>query len=96
MFLLGVLLVCLFFFYLVWDDFYVCISSCLHPRSVLELVWVMGPLISVAQDTFPDLYAGYSVVLGVFRVIFFLVFAVHSSLFHASSSPPPPSRVTCR
>ena len=29
-------------------------------------------------------------VFGCFRFIFVLVFAIHFSLFHASSSPPPP------
>ena len=49
----------------------------------------------MAQDAFPELWTGL-VVLGVFRVIFLLVFGIHFSLFHASFSPSPPLRVAWR
>ena len=47
----------------------------------------------MAQDAFPELWAGFRwLFLGVFRVIFLLVFGIyfHFSLFHASSSSPTP------
>ena len=47
------------------------------PRSVSGLVWGIGALTCVAQDTFPELVVvWFYMVFGVFRVIFLLVLLI--------------------
>ena len=65
------------------------ILSCLPPRSVSGLVWVIGPPICCTEHVCGVVGCVVDVVLDIFHIFFLVVFGIDVSLSHASSSPPP-------
>ena len=52
-------------------------------------MWIIGPIICSTGQVSRVVGWVFGVALDISGVIFLLVFDIHCSLFHASSSPPP-------